>query len=244
MIGISTLSADDHVSYLLSRRNVCMLEARDAAKRPIIMVRGKGVGTEGPCLAQDILTALALLIEYLNEVEEFQARGVVYVIDCQDFIPGHLKLYPIDFIVKSVRNVEAMTAGRHKGFHFINMHPLIAYPLQFAFKGLSVKWRDRLKIHKNFDTFDLVDRKDLPSEYGGETSFKELGVQLLKKISERHESFIKYDEMRVNEACYPKAFMSGDTDMLKIAFNSQEFDKVKGNENFGMYGSFRKLEID
>lgn len=221
-----------------------MLEARDENKRPIIMVRGKDVPTSSPCLAQDILTGLGLMVEYMSEIEEFQARGVVYVIDCSHFT-NHLGLFPIDMIFKTVKNIEAMAAGRHKGFHFVNIHPLIAYPLRFAFDcASSEKWKARLKIHSNFDTFDLIDRKFLPSEYGGEKSFSELGKNFVDKIAKRHDLVTKYNQMRVNEASYPKAVMMGDTEMLKTPFNSPEFNKIKNSNDYGMYGNFRKLEID
>lgn len=221
-----------------------MLEGRDAEKRPILLFRGKDLPSEGACLFQDMITVTAMAIEYLNEIEEFQARGVVYVMDCQYFNPSHLKLFPLDGIYKLVKNGEAMTAGRHKGFHFVNVHPIIAYPLRFAFECAASKWRDRLKIHKNFDSFDIVDRKYLPSEYGGEKSFLELSKDLEKKLATRHELFIRYNDMSVNESCYPKSVMDGEAEMLKTPFNSPDFEKIKNNEIFGLHGSFRKLEID
>lgn len=208
------------------------------------MFRAKDFPSEGPCLFQDMTTVTALAIEYLNEIEEFQARGVVYVIDCQYFNSSHLKLFPLDGIYKLVKNGEAMTAGRHKGFHFVNVHPIIAYPLRFAFDCGTAKWRDRFKIHKNFDTFDIVDRKYLPSEYGGEKSFMELAKEFEKKLAQRSELFVSYNSMRVDETCYPKAVMDGEAEMLKTPFNSPEFEKIKNNDMFGVHGSFRKLEID
>lgn len=221
-----------------------MLETRDENKRPILVIKSENLQIDSPCMFQDIMTVFALVIEYMNEIEEFQARGVVYIIDCQFFSPSHLKLFPFDNIVKLVKNSEAIAAGRHKGFHFVNMHPLISYPLKLAFECAKPKWKERLSIYKTLDEFSAIERKFLPAEYGGEKSFKELSENFVAKIFERNSLATRYNEMGVNVASYPKAAISGEVDMLKIPFNSPEFDKISKSESFGTYGSFRKLEFD
>lgn len=222
-----------------------MLESRDEEKRPIVVIRGKGIPNETECLFEDINTIMACLIEYLNEIEEFQARGIVYVYDCAFFNPKHLKMYSLDRIYKLVKHSESYTAGRHKGFHFVNVHPIFAYLVKFGFECASAKIRERVKVHKSFKEFNLVERKFLPKEYGGEKSFIELAGNLEKELMKKRETTMKYIEMRVNKSMYPPEVFEESVDVLKIPLSSSElFQKVKSNGIFGIHGSFRKLEID
>lgn len=64
---------------------------------------------------KDILTAIALLMESLGEVEEYLIRGMVYIIDVSGITTSYLKIAPIENAIKISKNSEKCCVGRHKG---------------------------------------------------------------------------------------------------------------------------------
>lgn len=69
----------------------------------------------------------------------------------------------------------------HKGIHIINVPPMLTYLIGIAMKTVSEKIRNRIKIYKSFDdeTFDVIDKKSLPKEYGGTVEMKEMSSKFI-----------------------------------------------------------------
>lgn len=56
----------------------------------------------------------------------------------------------------------------------MNVHPSLQFLASFGLKHMPEKLRQRVKFHSKFDEVDVVDKKDLPAEYGGNVSMKEM----------------------------------------------------------------------
>lgn len=128
-----------------------------------------------PCLFQDCCTALKILSESLGEIEEFQIRGVNYILDVSGLTPAYLKIMPIENLIKICKNAEKCVTGRHKSFHIVNVPPALSYLVNLFLAYVPQKIKDRLKFYKSFDELSFIDKKSLPKEYGGKLSMAEMG---------------------------------------------------------------------
>ena len=61
------------------------------------------------------------------------------------------------------------------------MPPVLTYLIGIAMKTVSEKIRNRIKFYKSFDdeTFDVIDKKSLPKEYGGTVELKEMSSKFI-----------------------------------------------------------------
>lgn len=158
-------------------------------------------------------------------------------------------------------------AARHKGFHCVNVHPSLQFLANFGMKHMPDKLRERVKFYSSFDEVDVVEKKDLPKEYGGTMPIKEMIGNLTRRHSQasiifKHlipepwrkileatkDFFLSYSNMKVNRKLYPTPVLNCVVDTLKIPLNSSDlFEKTSNcvdEELTGIQGSFRKLEID
>jgi hypothetical protein len=65
-------------------------------------------------------------------------------------------------------------AARHKGFHIVNVHASVKFIANFALSHMPNKLRDRVKFYATFDEIDVIEKKNLPKEYGGDVDLKEM----------------------------------------------------------------------
>lgn len=240
---------------------------RDKEGRPILFYRFANIKPDSSlCLLQDGFTALKCLFESLGEREDFLIRGIVHVMDISGMTPDYVKVIPMDDGIKILKNGEKCVATRFKGIHIVNVPFGLSYIANFLLKHCPQKIRERVKLYKNFDELDIVEKKSLPKEYGGTTPMRELMRKFWKiwetqtwnifhlleplwdMMMEDRDIHMKYDDMHVDEKLYPKACFEGSTEMLKIPLNSEDlFEEAKrcnSDALFGVQGSFRKLEID
>lgn len=113
-------------------------------------------------------------METMNEIEENQINGMVYIIDAGGVSLSHLAMVPIDQWAKVGKNTLKSVAMRHKGFHVVNISPAFSFLINVALGLLSEKLKSRFKLYKSFDELDFIDKKSLPQEYGGCVPMKEL----------------------------------------------------------------------
>ncbi|CRK89977.1 CLUMA_CG003704, isoform B [Clunio marinus] len=227
---------------------VCILPKRDQHGRPILFFRCQNVKPQGKDLSKDILTAVACIVESLVEIEEFLIRGVVYVLDVSGITMQYLKILPIEDCLKVCKSAEKITAGRHKGFHVVNVPSYLTTLINMAIKHTAPKFRDRVRFYSSFDELDIIDKGDLPKEYGGTIPMSEMSKELWEILLKYRPLLIKYQDMKINENLYPKACLDGSFSMLDVPLNSPDlFEKASrccDETVFGIQGSFRKLEID
>lgn len=111
---------------------------------------------------QDCLTALKFVMETVADVEEFHIRGMDYIFDVSGLTTAHLKIVPIDKILKILKNCEKVVTGRHKSFHVVNVPSALSYVIHLGIKHTQEKIRERVKIYNSFDQLDIVDKESLP----------------------------------------------------------------------------------
>lgn len=128
----------------------------------------------GKTLYKDVCTALAILMETLNEIEENQIRGLVYIIDVAGVGLSFINILPIENWLNLAKNTEKCLAARHKGIHVVNLSPALQYVASFAVKHSNEKMRERIKFYSSFDELTIVNKSSLPKEVGGTIPLKEL----------------------------------------------------------------------
>lgn len=81
----------------------------------------------------------------------------------------------------------------HKGFHIINVPPVMSYLINIGLKATSEKIKQRIKFYNSFEdeSFDdVIDRKCLPKEYGGTIPMEEMSSKLKDLLKNFHFYFI------------------------------------------------------
>ena len=63
---------------------------------------------------------------------------------------------------------------RHKGFYIMNVPSAITWFVNFVIKQAPEKFRERVKLISSSDLLDIVDKENLPAEYGGKIPADEL----------------------------------------------------------------------
>lgn len=172
---------------------VGLLPVRDAMGRPIVFIRCQNVKPgSSPCLVQDITTALKCFTESLGENEEFLIRGVVYVIDISGITTSYLKILPMEEIMRIMKNAEKIVVGRHKGFHIVNVPAAVSFLVNFCLNHVPQKLKERVRFYKNFDELDIVEKKHLPKEVGGDIPLSEMFSESRQELSFVEEFKLKF----------------------------------------------------
>lgn len=134
---------------------------------------------------------------------------------------------------------------RHKEIHGLKVHSSIKFAVDFALSQMSDKMKKRVSLHKNVeDVKNVIDKKLLPKEYGGEMPMSEMISLFKKELEDKRDLILSHDQMSVKLELYPQSVREGSVRSLKTTIEnfSENFDRKK--EAFGVQGSFRKLEID
>lgn len=158
-----------------------------------VVINGSDVS---PCLSQDVLTALNVLLESCSEIEEYMIRGMVYIVDMEGVTLSYLKILPVEDAIKVMRNCEKILTARHKGFHIVNLPSFFNYLVNIGLANAPKKFRDRVKFYSSFDELTFIDKKILPKEYGGTVPMEEMSseyfiVKSLCKVSSTIELFFQ-----------------------------------------------------
>ncbi|XP_050508089.1 alpha-tocopherol transfer protein-like [Diabrotica virgifera virgifera] len=163
---------------------------------------------------------------YEIRMHEDLMAGDIVVFDMNHLSLGHvLKVSPM-FVKASVTILENMYSTRIKEVHILNYPSVFDKLLAIAKLFIKPKLYDRLKLHSSFESFlNYVPLEVLPKDYGGEEkSMDELEKMLKLKLIEYGDRFDKLDTLRVNESLRPTA--------------------IDCQENFGVHGTFRQMNID
>jgi CRAL/TRIO domain len=62
----------------------------------------------------------------------------------------------------------------HNGCHVINMSSGLAFLAKLAIRNMEEKNRSNINFYSNFNDFNLIDKDDLPEEFGGKKKLKEI----------------------------------------------------------------------
>ncbi|KAL5289176.1 hypothetical protein ACFFRR_009390 [Megaselia abdita] len=161
------------------------------------------------------------------EDDNAMVKGFIEIVDMTNISFGHLLQFDPSLTKKvSVLGEKAMPF-RIKGIHFINIPSEAQSVINLGKKLLSDKMKQRFVFHGNLESlYEVVPRKYLPKEYGGENgTFDEVLHHWEQKLS-RYKSYFEDDKLYgTNE---------------KLRCNSN----INTENILGTQGSFRKLEVD
>lgn len=138
------------------------------------------------------MTAFAALFEALSEVEEYLIRGMVYVLDISGITLSYLKIATVEHAMKIAKNSEKCLSGRHKGFHFVNVAPALAFAFNLGLKHAPEKARNRVKFYSSFDQLDFIAKENLPKEYGGTIPMEEMSSKNVRQTVLCQPNFLNF----------------------------------------------------
>uniref|UniRef100_A0A336MXQ0 CSON008996 protein n=1 Tax=Culicoides sonorensis TaxID=179676 RepID=A0A336MXQ0_CULSO len=189
----------------------------------------------------DMIKMHGVCYETLMEDQENQIRGFVHMVDCSGLGLKHMTLFTPKEAVRIVKNGERIIPMRHKMVIAFNLSPSIKFAVDFGMGLISEKMRKRINFYTNIDQCDLIDRKLLPAEYGGEMPMKEMIESWKAELEQKRDLLLLHDKMSVNLEMYTENEREGAISALKKPLG---FNEDNSSCMYGKQGSFRKLEVD
>lgn len=175
--------------------------------------------------------------DFLNFCNHFVALNTVLihvdssvgdriVADWTNISFGHFtKMYP-NIIMKILAAYQEGFSSRLLGIHYINAPSFIDTVLRVLKPILKAKLFERICIHKSLeDLYEIIPRKCLPSDYGGDCKeVEKIQAEWIKEINDRSE-WLKEEFSMVSD-------------------ETKRVGDVYKSDLFGTEGSFKKLNLD
>lgn len=171
------------------------------------------------------ISTLMLAVAMITTTFDYAAAEIM-VYDFDGFSLAHFtKLYP-NTLAKLIKLYLEAFSARISSIQYVNPPPFVESVLALLRPILKAKIFGKIRINRNIESFhEVVPRKCLPKEYGGE----------LKSIFE-----MRNDWKREFEA--QSKYLE---DMSKVTSDeSKRIGKLYDNEMFGTDGTFKKLNLD
>ncbi|XP_053994005.1 uncharacterized protein LOC128884565 [Hylaeus volcanicus] len=160
--------------------------------------------------------------------KEGTSEGHIILFDMKNVVFGHAaRLSPMG-LKKYLFFLQEGLPVRLKGFHFMNITPVMDVILNMMKPFMKKELLDMLHTHTNLETLSkFIPIDALPNEIGGKAgATMELHAKVIKLLEDNRDWFVEEERTkRVNESLRPGKGKSI-TDL------------------FGVEGSFKKLEID
>ncbi|XP_055372736.1 retinol-binding protein pinta-like [Condylostylus longicornis] len=198
---------------------------------PIVHIIRPGSYDPNKIKFSDIIKVGTIIADiYLIENDNAVVSGLIEVLDLGNVSAQHLFHIDVAFVKKFATYYENGMPIRQKGFYFINT-PTGFETLYNIFKPLiSSKNKDRVVIaqgSKEIALHPYILKDILPEEYGGNGgSAEDINNYWITK-------FLEYKDYFIEEDCY----------VMEEKFKNSTFESCKMT-NFGIDGSFRKIEFD
>lgn len=184
----------------------------------------------------------AVLYETLLENEDNQVHGIVHIADGSNCGFEYLTLFTPKEAARYVKNGEKIFPMRHKIIAGINVFPSLKFAIDFGLSLASEKMRKRIHLLKSFDNITFVDKNLLPKEYGGIMPMAEM-IELWKlELEANRQILLDNDKMVVNHSMYSVGAQEGSVVALRHPITN--CDVANDQNDYGLQGSFRKLEVD
>ncbi|GJQ77894.1 hypothetical protein Trydic_g16146 [Trypoxylus dichotomus] len=176
----------------------------------------------------DVIKAIFITLETLIDDEKNQIMGFTYVADARGIQPSYVSMWNITEFATLMKWGEHSYPVRHKAAYIMNLPSTIKYVLDFAKTRLSQKLRDRILLFESqAEVHKYVNPKVLPKEYGGDMPIPDMIALWKQELMEKRQRLLSFDAMR----------LLSDKGIITRKNN-------KAVDEFGVHGSFRKLEVD
>ncbi|EDS40094.1 conserved hypothetical protein [Culex quinquefasciatus] len=219
---------DPEFGALIGSEFLVPMPERDAKGRTVIFSTAKDVDAERFTVHQ-LSRAHFLLMEVLNDSNEFQCGGFVSVFDFSGLTMAHVNLVGVNDIRLQVNVSANATPVRAQEMHFINAPSLLTTAINLVMKLTSEKLRNRIFFHQSWDElYARVDKSLLPKEYGGSIPMEKLVADFKDRCRDLRPQLLAHDEME-----------------LEVTKDSEYWQESSDLElESGAIGSFRKLQVD
>jgi len=179
--------------------------------------------------AEDIEKVSFMVLEIMGlEEEQMFITGMVVIVDLEGYSLSHVTQRPLSVTKKQMKYLQDATPLSPKSLNFIKTSPMFGSAYELVSTFINDKIKKRFKLHGDDmnSLFKEIDRKILPSDYGGQgLSISELTAHWKKQAEDNSKLLMEREKFYADESKRP--------------------GKPKtAQELFGIEGSFRKLEID
>nr|XP_022920518.1 clavesin-1-like [Onthophagus taurus] len=156
-----------------------------------------------------------------------QVAGEVIILDARLCVPNHVSKFLCNITRKYLDLVQTASPLMLKQIHIITTMGIVVKAVGIVKTFFKEKMRNRFYVWSNLDKLqDFIPLKCLPSDFGGELkTIKEYSDGCYKYVS-NCDLFEKLDEMKL------------------LGPIPKESTITFSNEDFGVDGSFRKLNVD
>ncbi|BES94785.1 transfer protein [Nesidiocoris tenuis] len=170
-------------------------------------------------------TKLSFMSQDACNWELGSAPGYVFVHDIKNLTFGQIINSPISLIAASLKYSQEASACSIRGIHILNGGTIFEKLFTVIKPFLNQEVIDVMKVHPNYnDMVAMVGAQAVPKEYGGTgPSVSEGYERMIELIKKYQESLVEEESQRVDEKKRPEGSKAGD---------------------FGIQGSFRKIEVD
>jgi len=207
------------------------LPNKDEKGRQIIMYRFNKLD-HTKYTATDVYRLLVSSFFTMFEDEEAQIAGYVWIFDYTGFNIGHAGMFNLlDFknFIASHRNSIPL---RLTSIIFLKLPIILQGFYQIAKNVLSPKLKKRFLVLKEADELKNIfnNINIFLEEYGGKKQYNTILMDFQQKLYANHDQLLALDEMYIEV-----------TKDMKVKWFDHD---VNVNDDMGVIGSFRKLEVD
>uniref|UniRef100_T1HKZ1 CRAL-TRIO domain-containing protein n=2 Tax=Rhodnius prolixus TaxID=13249 RepID=T1HKZ1_RHOPR len=167
---------------------------------------------------------LSNMVLDVTHMELGSAQGYNYIHDLKHFTFNHILQTPIASLANTLKYLQEASTCHIRGIHFINGGTVFEKLLAVIKPFLNADVMKMLKNHPNYESLrKTVDIKAIPSDYGGEApSVQELNKKTLATLKQYEDWFPEEEKQR----------------------NDEKKRTSNINKDYGIQGSFRKLDLD
>uniref|UniRef100_A0A0A9XH45 Alpha-tocopherol transfer protein n=2 Tax=Lygus hesperus TaxID=30085 RepID=A0A0A9XH45_LYGHE len=170
-------------------------------------------------------TKLSMMSQDVCNWELGSAPGYVFVHDIKNLTFSQIIQSPISLIAASLRYSQEASACSIRGIHIVNGGTIFEKLFTVIKPFLNQEVIDVMKVHSNYeDLVSAIGAQAVPKDYGGNAqSIKEGHDKMIKLIEKYQDALLEEENYRADEKKRPEGNKTGD---------------------FGIQGSFRKIEVD
>lgn len=172
-----------------------------------------------------------MILESYFEDEKFSIAGCVCIFDYSGITMAHIAAWPILDIKNVIDCVMRSIPIRLTEVHSVCLPRFAVSVGDLILSCMNEKLRKRVHCHRTMeDLTKMVKVSYLPKEYGGEVPIAEFKQRLKEQLAKYREHILDLDLMQIDTSKYA---------------NKWKDSYAEGSEgDFGVIGSFRKLNVD
>ncbi|KAF6211103.1 hypothetical protein GE061_014217 [Apolygus lucorum] len=213
----------DSMRKTVKHLDMSLMSERDKNGNVVVCYRLKPMDLSDWSYAE--FTKLSMMSQDVCNWELGSAPGYVFVHDIKNLTFSQIIQSPISLIAASLKYSQEASACSIRGIHIMNGGSIFEKLFTVIKPFLNQEVIDVMKVHSNYeDLVTAIGAQAVPKDYGGNgKSIQEGHDEMIKLIEKYQDDLIEEEKHRVDEKKRPEGNKAGD---------------------FGIQGSFRKIEVD